>query len=161
MLEINTVAHVLCAIAAYLFWFRKPYDAKQPVIVDFDWVPTMAALWSMKLDLNNRDDTSSQRSFYAHDAPAFERFLCNRALEEREIAKRQQLQETAGDISPLISVANLTNIGRRLADCEISTLENGNTWSRRYWSGFSTRTSSQAAKPDQTKYVGMENRYYK
>jgi hypothetical protein len=33
LLEINTVGHVLCAFAIYLFWFSKPLDINEPTVI--------------------------------------------------------------------------------------------------------------------------------
>ena len=34
LLEINTVGHVLCALAIYVFWFSKPLNIDEPTVLD-------------------------------------------------------------------------------------------------------------------------------
>lgn len=35
-LEINTLAHVLCALATYGIWYHKPYQVEQPLDSSLD-----------------------------------------------------------------------------------------------------------------------------
>lgn len=45
LLEINTFAHVLCALAIYILWWKKPMDVNEPVLLsDENWVRPLAAL---------------------------------------------------------------------------------------------------------------------
>ena len=36
LLELNTVAHVSCALVLYIIWWYKPQDVHQPIVVDLD-----------------------------------------------------------------------------------------------------------------------------
>ncbi|KAI1395782.1 hypothetical protein F4819DRAFT_500756 [Hypoxylon fuscum] len=42
-LEINTVAHVLCAFLIYLFWWNKPLFPNEPIILDAEELGPLAA----------------------------------------------------------------------------------------------------------------------
>jgi hypothetical protein len=44
--ELNTVAHAICALFAYRYWFHKPKDVKWRDLVRHDWtVPASAYLF--------------------------------------------------------------------------------------------------------------------
>ena len=46
LLELNTLAHVCCALLIYLLWWRKPYDVHVSITLSGDWVrPMCATLW--------------------------------------------------------------------------------------------------------------------
>ena len=38
MLEINTLGHVVCALAIFAFWFKKPLNMEVPVVVEEEWL---------------------------------------------------------------------------------------------------------------------------
>ncbi|KAK0647089.1 hypothetical protein B0T16DRAFT_328254 [Cercophora newfieldiana] len=47
LLEVNTVAHVLCAFAMYMFWWNKPLLPNQPIIIrDKELEPLAAFMYS-------------------------------------------------------------------------------------------------------------------
>ncbi|KAL9583486.1 MAG: hypothetical protein Q9212_002680 [Teloschistes hypoglaucus] len=46
LLELNTLAHTVCALAMYVLWWYKPYDVHEPVLLSGDWVrPLTSAMW--------------------------------------------------------------------------------------------------------------------
>ena len=46
LLELNTLAHVICALLMYLFWMNKPYDIHEPIRISGKWVrPLCATMW--------------------------------------------------------------------------------------------------------------------
>lgn len=46
LLELNTLAHVICALLMYLFWMNKPYDIHEPIRISGEWVrPLCATMW--------------------------------------------------------------------------------------------------------------------
>jgi len=42
-LELNTLAHAICACLIYAMWWDKPLDISEPAILDGDWAPGLAA----------------------------------------------------------------------------------------------------------------------
>ncbi|KAH0545380.1 hypothetical protein FGG08_000521 [Glutinoglossum americanum] len=46
-LEINTLAHVMCALAIYGFWWHKPLAVCDPIPLSGDWVRPVSAVLSM------------------------------------------------------------------------------------------------------------------
>ena len=38
LLEINTVAHVICVFGIYCLWWKKPWDIREPTVLSGDWV---------------------------------------------------------------------------------------------------------------------------
>jgi hypothetical protein len=47
LLEIHTIVHVVCAFFMYIFWFKKPLDVKDPVILDPNTYEDMLAFMMM------------------------------------------------------------------------------------------------------------------
>jgi len=46
LLELNTVAHVGCALIMYFVWWHKPFDVRNPVLLTGEWTrPLTAAMW--------------------------------------------------------------------------------------------------------------------
>jgi hypothetical protein len=45
-LEVNTLAHAICALCMYFLWWNKPLDVHDPTIISGEWVrPTCAWMW--------------------------------------------------------------------------------------------------------------------
>jgi len=45
LLELNTVAHIACAVITYALWWNKPLDVRQPVVLTGEWKrPLVAAM---------------------------------------------------------------------------------------------------------------------
>jgi hypothetical protein len=53
LLEINTLGHALCALIIYLFWWRKPLDVKEPLVITGEWVPPLAAFMWMSSQVSS------------------------------------------------------------------------------------------------------------
>ena len=46
LLEINTLAHVVCVFGIYCLWWKKPLDIRDPTVLSGDWVrPVCAYMW--------------------------------------------------------------------------------------------------------------------
>ena len=46
LLELNTLAHAICALLMYLLWMNKPYDVHEPIRIAGEWVrPLCATMW--------------------------------------------------------------------------------------------------------------------
>ncbi|KAK4443628.1 hypothetical protein QBC34DRAFT_498867 [Podospora aff. communis PSN243] len=46
VLELNTLAHAVCALLIYALWWEKPLDVTEPHMLTADWAPDFAAtLW--------------------------------------------------------------------------------------------------------------------
>ena len=63
LLEINTLAHVFCALLVYLLWWNKPSMIFEPTYLVGDWVPAVCAYMYM----------SSQISIWERDRPSVSR----------------------------------------------------------------------------------------
>jgi len=46
LLEIHVLAHVTIFFVAYLFWFKKPYNALYPIVYNNSEMVEMAALFA-------------------------------------------------------------------------------------------------------------------
>ena len=38
MMELNTLGHVVCALAIFAFWFKKPLNVDKPVVIEEEWL---------------------------------------------------------------------------------------------------------------------------
>lgn len=46
LLEINTLAHVVCVLGIYCLWWKKPLDIHDPTVLSGDWVRSVCAyMW--------------------------------------------------------------------------------------------------------------------
>lgn len=60
LLELNTLAHTICALAMYALWWNKPYDVHEPVLLSGDWVrPLSSAMW-MFSRVSAKDQSSKE-----------------------------------------------------------------------------------------------------
>ncbi|KAI9765430.1 MAG: hypothetical protein M1840_007388 [Geoglossum simile] len=57
MLEINTLAHVICALGMYWLWWKKPLDVRNPTVLSGNWVrPLCAMMWMQSPILKSWSD---------------------------------------------------------------------------------------------------------
>lgn len=42
-LDLNSLAHAICALLIYALWWGKPLDISEPTILTRDWAPSLAA----------------------------------------------------------------------------------------------------------------------
>ncbi|KAI0807897.1 hypothetical protein C8Q74DRAFT_1229982 [Fomes fomentarius] len=47
LLEVATLAHAFCALLAYAFWWRKPQDVGEPIVLEGDEIRTLGAWMSV------------------------------------------------------------------------------------------------------------------
>ena len=52
LLEVNTVAHILCAMIIYILWWDKPKLINEPTRLNGDWVPPVAAYMYMSSQIS-------------------------------------------------------------------------------------------------------------
>ena len=48
LLEVHTMVHVVCAGMMYIFWFQKPLDVQEPLLLDSDFDEVLALLLMME-----------------------------------------------------------------------------------------------------------------
>jgi len=46
-LELNTLAHAVCALLVYALWWEKPLDVSEPTLLIGDWAPGLATAFSL------------------------------------------------------------------------------------------------------------------
>ncbi|EJT74765.1 hypothetical protein GGTG_08603 [Gaeumannomyces tritici R3-111a-1] len=72
LVEVNTVAHVLCAFAMYLFWWHKPLLPREPLIIrDQSLLPLAAFMYSSSemsgyVDPNKVQSQTIIKTLFAH-----------------------------------------------------------------------------------------------
>ncbi|KAK3688762.1 hypothetical protein B0T22DRAFT_512503 [Podospora appendiculata] len=60
MVELNTLAHAVCALIIYALWWEKPKDIQDPTLLAGDSYRTAAiAYWSCNMNMSARSDASS------------------------------------------------------------------------------------------------------
>lgn len=52
LLEVNTLAHIVCAIIIYLLWWDKPKLINEPTKISGDWVPSVGAYMFMSSQIS-------------------------------------------------------------------------------------------------------------
>ena len=60
LLEINTLAHVFCALIIYVVWWHKPQLVKKPTTLDGDWTAPLCAYMYMSSRVSGRTKTSTR-----------------------------------------------------------------------------------------------------
>lgn len=60
LLEINTLAHVFCALITYVIWWHKPQLVKKPTILDGDWTAPLCAYMYMSSRISGRTKTGTE-----------------------------------------------------------------------------------------------------
>jgi hypothetical protein len=84
LLEINTIGHVLCAFAMYIFWFSKPLDINEPTVVSSDkfenigrvcalmWMNSAVSSAAMEMRSGTIEKDTELESLLFHDLSAGE-----------------------------------------------------------------------------------------
>ena len=65
-LELNTLAHVICALLMYLLWMDKPYDVRDPVVLKGEWVRPMCATLYMFSQISTAKKKEGRNTFREH-----------------------------------------------------------------------------------------------
>ena len=50
LIEVHTLAHIVCALMMYIIWFEKPYGVNAPIVLDDPRVVNLAALLALRPD---------------------------------------------------------------------------------------------------------------
>src|SRR5277367_2845339 len=74
LLEINTLGHVLCALLLYAFWFNKPLDVKDPIVLTPRWAHPLDAIWSMRNRIFELHRTRDRRQARVKEREVFDHF---------------------------------------------------------------------------------------
>lgn len=73
LLELNTLAHAVCALLMYLLWTNKPYDVHEPIRITGEWVrPLCATMWMFS---RISTEKHMEGQFVITDPPEIERLL--------------------------------------------------------------------------------------
>jgi hypothetical protein len=74
LLEINTLGHVFCALMLYIFWFSKPLDVKEPMVLTPRWAQPLDAIWSMRNRTFQLCRTRDRRQQQVKEREVFDHF---------------------------------------------------------------------------------------
>jgi hypothetical protein len=55
LLEVNTIGHVVCALAMYLLWWYKPRQIKEPTQLEGEWIALLCAYMYLTSRLSGRE----------------------------------------------------------------------------------------------------------
>ena len=73
LLEINTLAHVLCTLVMFCLWMKKPYDIHEPLLLSGDWVRPLSATMWMFSRISTQTKNEGDKTF--HEWPEIERVI--------------------------------------------------------------------------------------
>ncbi|KAL8868971.1 MAG: hypothetical protein Q9198_008007, partial [Flavoplaca austrocitrina] len=62
LLEVNTIAHVLCAFLMYAMWWHKPLAPNEPFILTGDWAGPLCAFMFMTSEMSGLVDENALKS---------------------------------------------------------------------------------------------------
>lgn len=62
LLEVNTIAHVMCAFLMYAMWWHKPLAPKEPILLKGEWVKSICAYMYMSSEMSGEVDAKSIES---------------------------------------------------------------------------------------------------
>ncbi|KAK3343454.1 hypothetical protein B0T25DRAFT_554363 [Lasiosphaeria hispida] len=114
LLEVNTVAHVLCAFAMYLFWWNKPLLPNQPIIIRDKELKPLAAFMYASSEMSgyvNPKRIKSEtlvKTVFAHlslfsKVPELET-ICFRTTASSPTSENSKPLTSSFEVSPLASV---------------------------------------------------------
>ena len=120
LLEINTLAHVFCALIIYVVWWHKPQLVKKPTTLDGDWTAPLCAYMYMSSRVSGGKKTSNKSNrttadteisllaFYPRkDCPS----SCVRAGDCHNVAASQDSQERGSfRLRPVMSQSNQSSL---------------------------------------------------
>jgi hypothetical protein len=87
LLEINTLAHVVCALLVYLLWWNKPSMVYEPTYLIGDWVPAVCSYMYMSSQISvwERDRPSMSRGVWLHSELSALAYVKNEAHNQRSL----------------------------------------------------------------------------
>ncbi|KAL8372196.1 hypothetical protein RB595_001813 [Gaeumannomyces hyphopodioides] len=125
LVEVNTVAHVLCAFAMYVFWWHKPLLPREPLIIrDQSLLPLASFMYSGSetsgyVDPNRVQSQTIIKTLFAH----LSLYSKTPELETLRLRSAQQASTAQGDSddpkTPVVAVENeaLGKIERAPGSC--------------------------------------------
>jgi len=111
LLELNTFAHALCALLAYAFWWNKPHDVNEPVLIQGPQMHMICAAMCMRSCMGAEHASGGYFEGDHHVGRIWEQslgFSCPRdfGLQELLVAHRAT-RERAAESPPIYSEASL------------------------------------------------------
>jgi hypothetical protein len=94
LLEINTLGHILCALLLYTFWFNKPLDVKEPMVLTPRWAVPLDAIWSMRNRIFESYRTRDRRDGQVKEREVFDHFRYETLRRKKSSVQRPNKAET-------------------------------------------------------------------
>ncbi|KAK4938523.1 hypothetical protein LTR10_021055 [Elasticomyces elasticus] len=101
LLEINTVAHVVCALIMYALWWHKPLNISDPIVIKGDWVHSFCAVMWMFSEINSQTEHEFTRSPRTFERPEIQSLIRYEILQRHSSSLRKPCVEVTnrtGDI---------------------------------------------------------------
>ncbi|KAI1627818.1 hypothetical protein EDD37DRAFT_277949 [Exophiala viscosa] len=117
LLEINTVAHVVCALMMYALWWHKPLNISEPVVIKGDGIHSFCSAMWMFSEFSSQKDHEFTKKF---ERSEFESLIRYEILQQRSNSLREpcmQATSNTGDVEKdadtSYSPDNCTSFGTR------------------------------------------------
>ncbi|KIV84738.1 hypothetical protein PV11_00498 [Exophiala sideris] len=101
LLELNTVAHVVCALIMYALWWHKPLNISDPIVIKGDWVHPFCAVMWMFSEISSQTEHEFTRSPRTFERPEFQSLIRYDNLQRRSSTLRESFVEVTnktGDV---------------------------------------------------------------
>ena len=136
LLEVNTLAHIICAVIIYLLWWDKPKLINEPTKISGDWVPSMCAYMYMSSQISGWkrakpgilkkdwvDPELSILAFHRQATPRSAETISSLALQTAIQGSALKMMKTQSPVSiTAIDGAALPTIAGLLTTCPLSAL---------------------------------------
>jgi len=101
LLEINTMAHVVCALIMYALWWHKPLNISDPIVIKGDWVHPFCAVMWMFSEISSQTEHEFTRSPRTFERPEFQSLIRYENLQRRSSSLQEPFvnaTSTTGDV---------------------------------------------------------------
>ncbi|KAL9600255.1 MAG: hypothetical protein Q9219_003299 [cf. Caloplaca sp. 3 TL-2023] len=109
LLEVNTVAHVLCAFLMYAMWWNKPLAPNEPFILKGDWTEPLCAFMFMTSEMSGLVDEKSLRSQTSIKTMFAFLHLYSKVPEIELLSLRRHSWKTLAKTTPMVTPVNVTS----------------------------------------------------
>lgn len=117
LLEVHTVAHVVCALIMYVIWWHKPRQVASPTILKGEWLWPLAAYMFLASRMSGEAPTGMMYMFRNATPELKKLAYCEESSDEEEVQQIIHRQDTVDTLTgghfrphPQLSSANLTRM---------------------------------------------------
>ncbi|PSN66377.1 hypothetical protein BS50DRAFT_526400 [Corynespora cassiicola Philippines] len=103
LLEVHTVAHVVCALIVYAIWWHKPRQVESPTLLRGDWLWPLAAYMYCASRMSGKTTNDGYKMIRSPEPEfkelAYLKFEGSNRIPSSDVAQNQQVEN--GDLFPL------------------------------------------------------------